>query len=316
MQFEVPAANIKNGNAVIAVTRNGVVVWSWHLWFIHDNALNTVTCTNFQGHEYKFTQETLGMKYNIWYGTTYTFPRSIKVKVIQKNGQGSPVTLKESIITITQLPQNSRNASTTLYQFGRKDALPGTNTIAEGYYAFDNTTSGHSLGYAIQHPENIFREANIPQGDWCNVTYYNLWSANNMTTGFNDNAVVKTIYDPCPAGFKLPASNAFTGFTQGGGNTQVGTYFNIYGLWGNGYFFKNKLTNPDDAVYFPAAGVRDSYSYMGALRLVGDCGYCLSAIPFDTRYCCFLFLRIGYLYPRSNGWPRVQALSVHPVADN
>ena len=315
VQFEVPAANIKNGNAVIAVTRNGVVVWSWHLWFIHDNALNTVTCTNFQGKEYKFTQETLGMKYNIWYGTTYTFPRSIKVKVIQKNGQGSPVTLKESIITITQLPQNSRNASTTLYQFGRKDALPGTNTIAEGYYAFDNTTGGHSLGYAIQHPENMFHHANFPQYDWCNVTYYNLWSANNMATGFNDNAVVKTIYDPCPAGFRLPASNAFTGFTIGGGNTQVGSYYNIYGLWGNGYFFKNKqLTKPDDAVYFPAAGFCDSYT--GALLHVGDYGYCLSAIPFDTRYSCFLYFSLGYVYPLIHAWQRAQALSVHPVADN
>ena len=315
VQFEVPAANIKNGNAVIAVTRNGVVVWSWHLWFIHDNALNTVTCTNFQGKEYKFTQETLGMKYNIWYGTTYTFPRSIKVKVIQKNGQGSPVTLKESIITITQLPQNSRNASTTLYQFGRKDALPGTNTIAEGYYAFDNTTGGHSLGYAIQHPENMFHHANFPQYDWCNVTYYNLWSANNMATGFNDNAVVKTIYDPCPAGFRLPASNAFTGFTIGGGNTQFGSYYNIYGLWGNGYFFKNKqLTKPDDAVYFPAAGFCDSYT--GALLHVGDYGYCLSAIPFDTRYSCFLYFSLGYVYPLIHAWQRAQALSVHPVADN
>ena len=314
VQFEVPAANIKNGNAVIAVTRNGVVVWSWHLWFIHDNALNTVTCTNFQGHEYKFTQETLGMKYNIWYGTTYTFPRSIKVKVIQKNGQGSPVTLKESIITITQLPQNSRNASTTLYQFGRKDALPGTNTIAEGYYAFDNTTGGHSLGHAIQHPENMLRSANFSSDDWCNVAYYNLWSANNTATGFNDNAVVKTIYDPCPAGFKLPASNAFTGFTKGRGNTQIGSYFNIYGLWGNGYVFKNKLTNPDDAVYFPAAGYR--YSYTDALGYVGVYGYCWSAIPFDTRYGCHLYFSTGYVYPLIHGWQRAQAISVHPVADN
>ena len=316
VQFEVPAANIKNGNAVIAVTRNGVVVWSWHLWFIHDNALNTITCTNFQGKEYKFTQETLGMKYNIWYGTTYTFPRSIKVKVIQKNGQGSPVTLKESIITITQLPQNSRNASTTLYQFGRKDALPGTNTIAEGYYAFDNTTGGHSLGYAIQHPENMLRNANVVPypDDWCTAIYNNLWSANNMATDFNDNAVVKTIYDPCPAGFKLPASNAFTGFTKGGGNTQIGSYFNIYGLWGNGFVFKNKLTNPDDAVYFPATGYR--YPDMGTLRYVGDYGFCWTAIPFDTHYGYHFLFRIGYVYPLIHGMYRAQAISVHPVADN
>ncbi len=33
-----------------------------------------------------------------------------------------------------------------------------------------------------------------------------------------DNAVIKTVYDPCPAGFKLPASNAFTGFNTNGQN--------------------------------------------------------------------------------------------------
>ena len=36
-----------------------------------------------------------------------------------------------------------------------------------------------------------------------------------MTTA-NDFAVVKTVYDPCPAGFCLPPSNAFTGFTDDG----------------------------------------------------------------------------------------------------
>ena len=83
----------------------------------------------------------------------------------------------------------------------------------------------------------------------------------------------------------------------------------------NGYFFKNKqLTNPDDAVYFPAAGFCDSYT--GALLHVGDYGYCLSAIPFDTRYSCFLYFSLGYVYPLIHAWQRAQALSVHPVADN
>ena len=64
VNFEVPTANIKNGNAVIAVMKNNVVVWSWHLWFAPEDVLNTIACTNFQNHVYKFTQEPLGMKYN------------------------------------------------------------------------------------------------------------------------------------------------------------------------------------------------------------------------------------------------------------
>ena len=50
--------------------------------------------------------------------------------------------------------------------------------------------------------------------------YFNLWNADNNTNGknFNDNPVTKTVYDPCPAGFTLPPSNAFTGFTTTGEN--------------------------------------------------------------------------------------------------
>ena len=48
--------------------------------------------------------------------------------------------------------------------------------------------------------------------------FYNLWSVNNTETNGNDNAVVKTIYDPSPVGFQVPASNAFTSFTSNGAN--------------------------------------------------------------------------------------------------
>ena len=42
-------------------------------------------------------------------------------------------------------------------------------------------------------------------------TYYNLWDiTHNGTTGKS----VKSIYDPCPAGFKVPDSDAFTGFVD------------------------------------------------------------------------------------------------------
>lgn len=38
--------------------------------------------------------------------------------------------------------------------------------------------------------------------------YRNLWSADNTILGIaNDDLVVKTIYDPSPVGYKVPASN-------------------------------------------------------------------------------------------------------------
>lgn len=44
---------------------------------------------------------------------------------------------------------------------------------------------------------------------------------------YNDYVVVKTIYDPSPAGFKMPASNAFTGFTETGENSYAGDMNNV-----------------------------------------------------------------------------------------
>ena len=312
VQFEVPAATIKNGNAVIAVMKNGTVVWSWHLWFIHDDALNTTACRNYQNKRYDFSEESLGMKYTAWSGTSYTSPRSIKVKVRQTKGQTSPATRTEAVLTITQNPGNARHGYTTLYQFGRKDALPGTDAIAQGSYSFDNTTGGRSLGHAIQHPENMFTKVGTFNFDWCNATYDNLWSADNTVTGLNDNAVVKTIYDPCPAGFHMPASNAFTGFTTTGNNSITRSECNVSGAWDYGWNFNNKISSPDATVYFPASGYRMYDS--GSLNAVGYNGFSWSAVPGGTNAGCAPTFSQSSVEPQ-NYYDRANGFSVRPVAE-
>ena len=314
VQFEVPAATIKNGNAVIAVMKNGTVVWSWHLWFTHDDALNTTACWNYQNKRYDFTEESLGMKYTAWSGTSYTSPRSIKVKVRQTKGQISPATRTEAVLTITQYPGNVRQGSTTFYQFGRKDALPGANGIAQGSYSFDNTHGGHSIGFAIQHPENMLERSYIAPryDDWCNAIYYNLWSMDdtNDTEIYNDNAVIKTIYDPCPAGFHMPASNAFSGFAKNGQN---GGPMNTNGAWYYGWNFNNKISSPDATVWFPASGYRSFGN--GSLVDVSTGGHYWSAIRRDlTDGCCLTFTQ-GYVVPQDNIYGRACGLSVRPVAE-
>ena len=39
LDFEVTAADIQSGNAVVAVKKGGTTVWSWHLWFAPKDAL-------------------------------------------------------------------------------------------------------------------------------------------------------------------------------------------------------------------------------------------------------------------------------------
>ena len=311
VQFEVPAANIKNGNAVIAVTRYGAVVWSWHLWFAPEDFLNPIASWNITSKRYDFTQEALGMKYTAWNSTTYTSPRSVKVKVVQNYGQGSPIVYKENVFTITQKPGIVRQGFTTLYQFGRKDAFPGTDDNLEGTFN-KNAGSDMSIPNSIQHPENFYTDGfswynNPPAG----YSWLNLWSVRNHNAGdAYDNPVIKTVYDPCPVGFKMPAANTFTAFSSNG--TYTG-HPNTTGTWTNGWNFNNKSSSPTTSIFFPAAGQRNSTD--GSLSYVGRFGYYWTSMPQDERYNSYCLL---FEQPAVNpklGLPRAYGISVRPVAD-
>ena len=319
LDFEVKQSDIKSGNAVVAVTKGGTVVWSWHLWFAPKSALTPIPVTNYQGKTYNFTTETLGWKPK-GEVTTYNAPRTVKVKVEQTIANGGAKLF--TVINITQNNGGKKEGISTLYQFGRKDALPGTNTFYPTTgYSFDNTTGGRSLGYAIQHPENMFiyAQTGTYYYDWCNATYYNLWSADNTTTGFNDNAVVKTVYDPCPVGFKMPASNAFTGFTSDGQNQSTAANINaketnessvkFSAAYGHN-FYTNGSKNA--TIFFPASGFRINSD--GSLINVGFNGYYWSAVPYNSSYGCYLVFFWSYVSPQYYYY-RSYGFAARPVSE-
>ena len=298
VNFEVPASAIKTGNAVIAVTKGGTVVWSWHLWFAPQDVLNTIAVTNYQGKTYNFTKETLGWKPTQWNGTTYEQPRTVKVRVEQTTGNNG--TKKETVINITQDPGNVKTGVTTLYQFGRKDAFPGVKAadIKQGSIT-EKAGDNMSIQNGIQNPGSFYTDG----GSWYDTpptgySYYNLWSADNTVVGYNDNPVVKTVYDPCPVGFKMPASNAFTGFTANGQNS--GT-MNVDGTddwqtyqsnFGHNFWTSSSKTA---TINFLASGYRN-YSD-GLLTFVGEDGYYWSAVPTDTYSGCYLYFYSGNVNP-------------------
>ena len=306
VHFRVPQDKIKNGNAVIAVKNaSGTVMWSWHLWFDHSDVLNTVACTNYQGYTYNFTKQTLGFAYRKWEESTYSKPRKARVKVEQTIANGG--TKQFAYIDITQNPGNVKEISSTLYQFGRKDALPGVQTVSDGSFNEDGGNN-MSVTNGIRNPETFYSRGS----SWYNgYSQYNLWSMDNTVTDGNDNAVVKTIYDPCPAGFHMPASNAFTGFTTTGQYTTAQSQFNVSGAWDYGWTFNNKISFPDATVYFPASGYR---GYVGSLGAVGDFGFSWSAVPYNTNDGCFLIFNSGSVNPQNVNY-RSFGYSVRPVSE-
>lgn len=92
--------------------------------------------------------------------------------------------------------------------------------------------------------------------------YYNLWSMENVDrdTTPNDDEVVKTVYDPCPAGFHLPPSNAFTGFTTTGATIYGESdpaKFNVKGTFDHGWNFYGNPDGSGDIIFVPVTGMRN-----------------------------------------------------------
>ena len=316
LDFTVSASDIQSGNAVVAVKKGGTTVWSWHLWFAPKDALDKIPVTNYQGKVYNFTKETLGWKPTQWSGSTYDKARTVKVKVVQTIKNGGVA--QETVINITQNPGNVKKGATTLYQFGRKDAFPGVDAseLAANSHFTQSAGDNMSIMNGIQHPDNFYTWGSSwystpPTG----YSYYNLWSAENTATGFNDNSVVKTVYDPCPVGFKMPASNAFTGFTangQNGGTMNVDgtsdwqTYQNNFG---HNFWTSSSKTA---TINFPASGYR--YYDDGSIGPVGGSGYYWSAVPSDTHYGFYLNFYSGGVYPLLS-YNRACGFAARPVSE-
>ena len=316
LDFEVTAADIQSGNAVVAVTKGSgaskTVLWSWHLWFAPKDALDKIKVTNHQNVNYYFTKEALGWKPTLWSGTTYDKPRTVKVKVEQTVANRG--TKQAAVINITQNPGSKKEGATTLYQFGRKDAFPGVKTskLAANSHFTENAGDNMSIMNGIQHPDFYYTVGSSWQ---TNYGYYNLWSANNTITGFNDNSVIKTVYDPSPVGFKMPASNAFTGFTangQDGGTMNVDGTDNVQTYYKNfGHNFWTSSSKPA-TIYFPASGYRNGADGLLHGELYG--GWYWSAVQGNTNNGCFLHFYSGNVYPLRKDI-RSYALAAHPVSE-
>ena len=324
LDFEVTEHDIQSGNAVVAVTKGSgaskTVLWSWHLWFAPKDALDKIKVTNHQNKDYYFTKETLGWKLIQWRSSTYTSARTVKVKVEQTVANNGAKAY--TVINITQNPGGVKEGATTLYQWGRKDAFPGVEAsdLAANSHFTQNAGDNMSITNGIQHPDKFY----IWGSSWFSApptgyTYYNLWSADNTVTGGwkigNDNPVVKTVYDPCPVGFKMPANNAFTGFTANGqnngtknvdGTDNSQTYQNNFG---HNFWTSSSKTG---TINFPASGYR--LNYLGLLTGVGRLGWYWSAVPGSSNQGCYLYFYSGGVYPLYSG-ARTWGCAVRPVSE-
>lgn len=293
LTFTVSQSAIEQGNAVVAVKdANGDIMWSWHLWFTESEALSTIAFNNASNETQYFTRDNLGYVIDTYSGTSYTVPRRVRVTVTQA---GSNQTAQFEVI---QNPGTSDiTFHDTKYQIGRKDAFSGSTT-GEPTIASAQTTYQNS----ILNPGTFNTRYSSSTYDWCSTTYYNAWAVGNTS---NDNvstsAIVKSVYDPCPVGFKMPGSNAFTGVSKTDGRWNSGL---------KGYTFTDSSNGT--SVFFPAAGGRNSVN--GALSGVGSYGGYWSAVPTTPYDAWYLVFSLGIV--NWGNCDRANGRSVRPVQSN
>ena len=278
LEFTVNKNQLVNGNAVIAVkTASGTIMWSWHLWFTPKSSLDKIAMTS-AGKTYNFSSDNLGWKYTSWWGGTKD--RTVVVKLEQQAEVG---TKKEATVTLTQKKgKDERIGYGNLYQWGRKDPMPGTDDLHPAGYSYNGsgyTTVGpqeseynkpenkarmetRTIGLSIQKPGEMLPKVGGGKLSWFYKQYINLWSTNNNKFDGSVRDGKKTIYDPSPVGFKVPDAYAFEGFSLTGAE------------WNNGYTF---IANNNKDIYFQAGGARKGTN--GSIAANGTTGLYWQSVP-------------------------------------
>ena len=278
--FEITPDAIAEGNAVIAATKSGTVVWSWHIW-VTPERFNNLTTVATGSHTYTVTPVNLGWVATGNVTTTGYAGREVMVKISQSESDGLNRTFTiRQLENITVTP--SKGGYNTYYQWGRKDPeIPAANMTSTTDHAAYNISGSSvskvysaatvSLGTTIQNPlTHYYNSSNY--GPY-STAQYNLWDATKASTGVGTNATVKTIYDPCPPGFCVPTANLYSYFASNSGSaTWDGTSGQAGRTW----------TKDTPNLFFPASGYRLSSS--GYLYYVGSYGRCWSASAYSNSY--------------------------------
>ena len=175
----------------------------------------------------------------------------------------------------------------TFYQWGRKDPFRGNIEKI-------STREGNlNLYNSISNPDNFFTDYNF-EG------YVNLWDS--RCDGIIENGQypnhfklsTKTIYDPCPPGFKVPGCDVFEEIDE------------LESEWKNsGRMFGNR-------VFFPASGYRGRTS--GGLNYVSRYGYYWSSASYGSSNAYGLYFFSGRVYPVYDGY-RASGFSVRPFLE-
>ena len=193
-----------------------------------------------------------------------------------------------------------------LYQWGRKDPFIGSSSISDENEAKSTITwqsavksnsSSGTIAYAIANPTTFIL------GNDSNYDWYYTGSSSTDDTRWTASDKAKSIYDPCPLGWRVP---------DGGDN----------GIWSKAGFDDTTYDNTDRGIsfsisypsntWYPASGYLDCFD--GSLCGVLASGSYWSASPYNSS-AYSLYLRYTSSVDPSRHFHRAYGLSVRCVKE-
>ncbi|ADY53638.1 hypothetical protein Pedsa_3099 [Pseudopedobacter saltans DSM 12145] len=181
------------------------------------------------------------------------------------------------------------------YQFGRKDPFTASTSfgtpsevllidLAGKNPAFQFEAGPKTLAYSIKKPLSFIKSAGVD------------WEENGSTLFWTNDLGTKTVYDPCPLGYKVPAKEITEGLEK--------THFNT--AQNGGFLF---LYNNQNNI-FPYTGYREANGSLDATAFSGNLWFnsSLEGFAFLTTY------QNGAVY-QINGSPRARAMCIRCIED-
>jgi len=182
-----------------------------------------------------------------------------------------------------------------LYQWGRKDPFLGSSSISSDIEAKSTGTwpsavaSSSATGtvdYAILNPTTFVTGSSSSEYDWHYASRDNtLWTTSDKT---------KSIYDPCPSGWRVPDGGNNGIWSKALGSLSSFEDPLLYDSTNEGMNFSGKFGSAS-TIWYPASGYR-GISF-GSLNLVGDDGSYWSASPGSNSAYYLYFYYNGNVSP-------------------
>ena len=217
---------------------------------------------------------------------------------VYKNNAG---TMMDRNLGATSATPGDVGALGLLYQWGRKDPFLGSSSISRNTIAKSTITwpsavksdsSNGTIDYATANPTTYITYNNK------NYDWYYTGDSSTDNTRWTTSSSVKSIYDPCPAGWRVP---------DGGRNgiwSKAGFGTTTYDSTNKGMSFS--ISSPS-TTWYPASGYRSKDD--GGLFVVGSIGYYWSASPYSYYAYYLIFYGNGEVIP-SNDSNRANGFSV------